>query len=135
MVCTENKKDLFKAKPMKLKNDLANIFKEFKRIKKGGSKSTKYEVEVVEYVLTSTIEERELAVSILEKVNDFMLNEVVNKLPNQIEIARLKNSIDSKTLPEDKDEHSYLMDQIGYSLRKTNKDPFFDRFLDSQMMS
>ena len=38
-----------------------------------------------------------------------MMSDVVNKLPNEIEIRKMKNSIDQKDLPEDKDEHSYLM--------------------------
>ena len=63
------------------------------------------------------------------------MQDIVNKLPNDLEIKKMRNSIDSKILPEDKDEHSYLMDQLNFMLRKGNKDQFFDKFMESQMMS
>ena len=44
VVCTESRKDLFKAKSIKLKNDLSNLFKDLKKNRKIVLKPTKYEV-------------------------------------------------------------------------------------------
>ena len=42
VICTENRKDLFKARSIKLKNDLSSSFKDLKKNRKNGSKPTKY---------------------------------------------------------------------------------------------
>ena len=47
----------------------------------------------------------------------------------------MKNEIDRSELPRDKDEHSFMKDQITNGLRKRHKDPFFEKFLDTQMVN
>lgn len=59
--------------------------------------------------MTSSIEEKEAAIDIVEKVNEYILQEVINKMPNHYEVKNLKNSIDLANLPPEKDEHSILM--------------------------
>ena len=47
----------------------------------------------------------------------------------------MKSKIDKTLIPPDKDEHSYLMDKISSELLKHNKDSFFEKFLDTQMIN
>jgi hypothetical protein len=68
-------------------------------------------------------------------VNDFILQEVISKVPNQYEIKNLKNSIDLANLPPEKDEHSMLMDKIKNLVKKNAKEPFVEKFVDTQMVS
>ena len=44
-----------------------------------------------------------MAISIVEKVSDYILQEIVNKMPSQYEIKNLKNSIDMAILPGERD--------------------------------
>ena len=56
-------------------------------------------------------------------------------MPNQYEIKNLKNSIDMSNLPDDKDEHSVLMEKIKSLVKKNVKDLFVEKILDTQMVS
>ena len=47
----------------------------------------------------------------------------------------MKENLDRALIPQEKDEHSYLMDKIVSQLLKNNKDPFFEKFLDTQMIN
>ena len=44
IVYTEDRKELLKARPLKLKNDLRDLFKDLKKFRKVSPKSTKYEI-------------------------------------------------------------------------------------------
>lgn len=100
IVYTENKKAALKARPQRLKADLAPLFKDLKKHRKlDGKSSAKYELDVQEYLFSSNMEERDTAVKIIEKVQDYIVQEVLNKLPTPLEIKHLKNSIDASTLP------------------------------------
>lgn len=57
IVYTENKKNLLKHRPQKLKNDLTPLFKDLKKQRSSTQqKPLKYELETTDYTLTSSIE-------------------------------------------------------------------------------
>ena len=76
-----------------------------------------------------------MAISIVEKVSEFILQEIVNKMPSQYEIKNLKNSIDMATLPPERDEHTILMEKIKNLVKRNIKDPFVEKMLDTQLIS
>lgn len=72
----------------------------------------------------------------VEKIHEYNLQEVVNKLPSPIEIKNIKNSIDVSTIPDQRDEHAYLIDRIKQHVRKNGvKEAFLEKLLDTQMIS
>lgn len=133
----EGSKNAHKIKPQKLKNELTPLFKDLKKNRKNeGKSSAKYEVETQEYLFSSNMEERETAVKIVEKVHEYTIQEVVNKMPNQIEIKSIKNSIDVNLIPDERDEHAYLIEKIKHYVKKGGlKDPFVEKLIDTQMIS
>lgn len=64
-----------------------------------------------------------------------MSEEIVKKLPSQVELENMKKKIDFKNLPEQKDEHSHMMNLISAEIKKAAKDPFVTNFLSTQMIN
>jgi hypothetical protein len=68
-------------------------------------------------------------------VNQFIAEEIVQRLPSLVEVENMRNKIDERLLSPQKDEHSYLMDMIAADIRKGTKDPFVTEMLSTQIVS
>lgn len=137
VVYTESKKHLLDARPKRLRNELTPLFKDLRKSRKGeGRISAKYEIETEEYLFSSNMEEREMGVKIVEKFQEYNMQEVVNRLPSPLEIKNIRNSIDVNTIPDQKDEYSILMEKVKLSVKEAGiKELFVERLLDTQMVS
>lgn len=68
-------------------------------------------------------------------VNQFLSEEVVQRLPNRIEVENMRKKLDERMLNPQKDEHSCLMELISAQIRKSTKDPFVTQVLNTQMVN
>ena len=76
LVYSESKKSLLKRKPVKLKTELSPFFRDMKKQRKT-EKNSRYEIQIAEYCVMSTSEEREISISIVEKVGRFVKEELM----------------------------------------------------------
>lgn len=65
----------------------------------------------------------------------FVHEELIQRLPNHIEVENMKSKIDPKLINQLKDEHGYLMDLISADIKKNTKDPFIHQLLTTQMVN
>jgi uncharacterized protein YeaC (DUF1315 family) len=68
-------------------------------------------------------------------VNQYLSEEVVQRLPNHIEVENMRKKLDEKQLNPQKDEHSCLMEVIAAQIRKNTKDTFVMHMLNTQMVN
>lgn len=75
--------------------------------------------------------------SILETVKKYMKEEIYDSIPSREKIGKLKQEALKLPIPKLKDEHTHVITHIIKTIRdqKQNKDQFFERILNTQMLS
>lgn len=130
----EDRKALLKRRPTKLVM-IKDLFRDLKKSRKKEPRTTKYEIETNEYCIMASKEEKEHSVAIINHVNEFVLEEIIKKLPSQLEIENIRSRMDPSSVPQDKDYDSHFVKVICSNIRKHNKDSFLEKFIETQTLN
>lgn len=100
-------------------------------------RTSNYHIELTEYIQHSSNQEKKLCVSILETVRKYMKEEIFECIPPRDKISQLKQEALKLPIPKLKDEHTHIIGHIIKKIReqKQTKDQFFERILNTQMLS